>query len=301
MNRGNFWGTVQNMDGCIYNNCLVWPREVGTPLAVNRCGHSIPPRNHWYSYNAVLPDDVRHFQHQTINGCRGDIALENIGVTPVFNQIPCLNDRFVRFYPTQPTDVGKTITIFGIDGNGQVIRSQRSDGTFQDGVVLVLAMPFVETTFLVRRIDRVLKQATDGPVFGYQWDGATLFDLAAYASSETNPEYRNTKILTGLCNSMTSGCCSPGRVRALVKLKFIPVVNDDDLVLIDNLDALAVAMQSIKQSDAYDSDEAEKMMARAVHELNLELRDRLPIDETPVNFKPYGNAHLRRQRIGHLM
>ena len=78
----------------------------------------------------------------------------------------------------------------------------------------------------------------------------------------------------------------------------MPVVHDDDEVQIENLEAQALSIQSIKLSDAFDSDGAEKMMARAVHKLNLELRTKLPIDQIPVNFSPQGTAHLSRRKIG---
>jgi hypothetical protein len=297
MRRGNFWGTVRRLRGCIYNGCVAWPRTTGTVLALNRCGHSIPPQNYWYDYNAVLPEDVNN-QNLWGDRCWGDVAAVDHGTTPVFNQIPCLNDRYVRWYPSQPTDVGKTITIFGIDTNGQVISGLRSDGTIQDGLVMTLAVPYVQTAFLVRRIDRVIKDPTDGPVRGYQFDGATLYNLASYAASETAPDYRQSKIVSGCCVTTASG--EPSQISALVKLAFVPVVNDDDQVLIDNVDALALAMQSIKASDAYDSDNAEKLMLRAIHTLNLDLRDKLPIEQTVSRVAYHGTAHLWKRKIGTL-
>lgn len=298
MRRGNWWGTVRRLTGCIYNDCITWNRYVGTVLAINRCGNSIPPKNHWYGFSAVLPEDVINHNRYS-DRCWGDVAAPDDGTTSVFNQIPCLNDRYVRFYPSQPTDVGKTITIFGIDSNGQTIRSQFSDGTFQDGVVLTLEIPYVQTTFLVRRIDRVIKDETNGPVRGYQFDGATLYDLAYYDATETTPEYRKSKIVGGGRNNRP-GCC-PSQITALVKLAFVPVQFDDDLVLIDNLDALAMMVQAIKQSDSYDADQYEKMVLGAVRELNLDLRNKLPVDQTVVNFSPYGTASLNRLNIGRMI
>jgi hypothetical protein len=286
------------MTGCVYNDCLVFPRQLGTLLALNRCGHSIPPKNHWYGFSAVLPEDVVN-HGRCSDRCWGDVAARDDGVTSVFNQIPCLNDRFIRFYPSQPTDEGKTITLFGIDSNGQTIRSERTDGTFQDGVVLVLAVPFVQTDFLVRRIDRVLKEETDGPVRGYQFDGGTLYDLASYDAGETNPSYRKSRIVGG-CGPSRPGCC-PAQITALVKLAFTPMKYDDDLAGIDNIDALAMMVQSIKQSDAYDAEENRKQQLLAISEMNAELRDRLPIDSVVVSFQPYGTASLSRVRVGRMI
>lgn len=292
MRRGNWWGTLKIIRGCIYNNCLTWPRVVGTVLALRDCAGSAPPKNSWYEFDAVLPEHVRCWNRfQTFPGCDNRLALVDTTTSPVFNQIPCLNDRFLQFYITQPTDVGKTITVFGTDGNGVEILTLRSDGTIQPGVVLTFALPFVQTPTLIRNVSRIIKDVTDGPVYGYQFDGTNRFAMATYAPGETLPDYRTSRI--------THGCsCCPTQITAFIKLEFIKVTRPNDLILIDNLDALAMGMQAAKLGDAYDSGGSETMMARAVHELNLDLRNKLPIDEIPVRFSPQGTAHLRRQRIG---
>ena len=298
MRRGNWWGTVRRLRGCIYNGCIAWPRYVGTVLAINRCGRSAPPKNQWYDFDAVLPEHVRHWNQCGGFLCAHDLALADHNTTPVFNQIPCNTPRYLRFYITQPTDVGKTITIFGKSGGIELL-TKRSDGTIQPGLVLTLAIPFVETSTLFNSVERVIKDPTDGPVYGYQFDGTNLFPLSTYEPSETLPDYRSNKLVTSPC---PTNCQQwPSQIEALVKLQFVEAKTADDLVLIDNLDALATAMQSCKLSDAYDSAGAETMMARAVHELNLDLRDKLPIDQTPVRVKVYGTSDLRKQGIGTLM
>jgi hypothetical protein len=296
MDRGSFWNTIKVLRGCIYNNCITWPRSVGTVLAMNRCGQSVPPKNGWYNYDAVLPEHVHHWNRCGAFPCASDLALVDGGTSPVFNQIPCLNPRYLRFYITQPSDVGKTITVFGVDGNGLDILTTRSDGTIQPGIVLSLAIPFVQTPILISRVDRIIKDETDGPVYARQFDGAHLFDMATYGPNETLPDYRTSRI-------QSSGCASncnqwPSQISAFVKIQFIPVVHDDDEVQIENLEAQALAIQSIKLSDSFDSQAAETMMSRAVHVLNLQLRTKLPIDQIPVNFSPQGTAHLSRRKIG---
>lgn len=293
MRRGNWWGTVKVLKGCIYNNCLTWPRATGTVLAIEDGRGSAPPKNGWVEFNAVLPEHVHHWNKFGTFNCGCNLALVDSGTSPVFNQIPCLNDRYLQFYITEQSDVGRTITVFGVDGNGLDILTTHSDGTIQPGIVLTLAIPFVQTPTLIRRVDRIIKDVTDGPVYGFQFDGSNRFPLATYAPGETLPDYRTSRLNCG------STCC-PTHIAAFVKLEFIKATRPDDLILIDNLDALALGMQSAKLSDAFDSQGAEGMMARAVHELNLDLRNKLPIDTIPVRFQPFGTASLRRQKIGYM-
>jgi hypothetical protein len=294
MIRGNFWNTVKVMRGCVYNECITFPREVSTVLALNHCNGSVPPKNQWFAFDSVLPEHVHHWNKTGIFSCAQDIALGDTGTSSVFNQIPCLLPRFLRFYPIQLSDVGKTITIFGKSGGVEVITT-RADGTIQPGLVITLALPFVQTTIAFDNVSRIIKDPTDGIIWGYQFDGINLFPLATYQPSETLPEYRTSKIVQSGCGTNCNQW--PNQISALVKLQHIPVKNDDDLILIDNLEAIALAIQSVKLSDAYDSAGSEGMLSRAIHSLNLELRDKLPIDTVPVRFAPFGTATLNRRRI----
>ena len=299
LEHGSWWGTIQRMTGCLYNNCIAWPQPVGTVLAFNRCG-SVPPKNFWFEFNPVLPEQVNFWRTNGMFLCARDLALVDNGTTAVFNQIPCAHNHYVRFYPQHKDDVGKTITVFGIDNNGQEIITKRTDGSTQPGVVLTLAIPFVQSPFPLRRVERSLKDLTLKPVTGTQWDGVNEFPLVTYRAGETNPSYRSSKLLRSNCT--TVNCQQfPSMIEALVKLEFTPVMFDDDLVLIDNLDALAMAIQGVKLGDAYDAEGKAKFIGMAVHQLNLQLRNKYPIDQTPVRVKVFGTADLRRQGIGTLM
>ena len=75
-------------------------------------------------------------------------------------------------------------------------------------------------------------------------------------------------------------------------------MNDDDIVQIENLDALKLAIQAIKTGEGYNHEEAEKAMLRAVHELNLDLYDKYPLQQTPISVNAFGTALPRRAGIG---
>lgn len=298
MERGSWWNTLKVMRGCIYNGCITFPRAVGTVLALNRCGQSVPPKNAWYDFDSVLPEHVHHWNRFGTFPCAHDLALVDRGTSPVFNEIPCLNPRYLRFFITEQSDVGKTITIFGKSGGIEVLTT-RTDGTIQSGLVVTLAIPFVQTSILFDNVDRVIKDPTDGPVYVRQFDGNNFFNMATYAPSETLPDYRTSRIQSSGC---TNNCSQwPSQISAFVKLQFIPVVHNDDEILIDNVEALALAIQSIRLGDAYDSSGSETMLSRAVHVLNLQLRNKLPVDQIPVHFDPFGTAKLSRQKIGRMM
>ena len=308
MKRGNFWGTVQKVRLCTYNGCITWPRYVGTVLAINVCGHSVPVWNNWYQFEPLISQDFSRdgFSFSNGNLCIGNVLVENDGVTPVLNQIPCGSANAIRIFPSVRADIGKQITIYGIDENGQTLRTRNAQNIWQEGGTVTLAIPSVDTPFKLQSVSRISKPITSGPIRYFQVDAVNnvLLDLVTHDPSETNPMYRHSRI-QGLrspnaCN--TSNACSGLKtVDALVKLEFIPVVNDTDLILIENLDALKDMVQAIRKKEAGQIQAATALEVSAIHDLNLQLRDKFPNTQTPVNVMPYGTARLERQRIGTLI
>lgn len=297
MKRGNWWNTVVKTRICIYSGCITLPRYIETPLSTNICGEVTPIHNHWYQFTGLDRQDWNPNRTWP-----STVAWEQDGTTPVFNNIPCGKAMTISIFPRRQADLGKTITFFGIDQNGQTVRTTWPDGTFQEGEVvsLVINAGITDCSTVTRfsQVTRVLKDATEGEVDVYAYDvvNNVLLEMAHYQPSETNPEYVHLR-LHGYNAAQCSSCC-PLSVKLISQLRFIPVSNDSDLVLIDDLDALAVAIQSIKHSDAYDHDAAEKAMARAVHELNLYTRKKFPNENIPVSVSVYGSARLSRNGIG---
>lgn len=302
MTRGNFWGTVQLMRFCVYNECLVWPRQVGTILAINTCGRQVNVWNNWFQFAHIGGRRDWEGAGFTIDGfqCFGNLNMENQGTTPVYFQVPCGNNFYVRSYPGVRADIGKKITLFGIDSNGQAVRTKNSDGIWQDGETLVNALPFVSSTKRYREITRVVRDQTSFPgrMYYYDPDNNVLRDCAVYDPTDTNPDFRFTKI-PGLIHKRTaSGVNGCLQVSALAKLQFVEVQNDNDLVLISNLDAIGNMIQGIRKSDGGDSGGGETDVARAVHEMNLELRDKFPQEQTPISIRPAGAIGTRRANLG---
>lgn len=310
MNRGQFWGTVVKMRLCVYNSCLVWPRIVGTPLAVNINGHPSEVFNHWYEFQPITRADFHYGGGFVLSGntCVGNLQTINDGVSPVFNPISCNRPMYVRAYPSTLQDVGKKTRIFGIDENGLVIRTQNVDLTWTDGVELTLAMPFISTPFKIREITRITKDETEGTLRYYQYDAdnAVLLDLVWYEPDETSPMYRRSRLhkhhgTQGGCCATSQTCGGLSSVEAMVKLEFVPVKKDSDMVLISNEDALSDMMLAVKYSNAGDAAMAKDFEAKSIHELNLELENKIPQDQTVVTINPFGSALPDRHCIGSII
>lgn len=306
MTRGSWWGTVQRIESCIYNSCVVWPREVETVLALNTCGHYVPLSNKWFRFVPIGPAGIQEYGFSWLGlKCCGNLRGGDFGTSPVFNNVACGKANYIRAYTSKSADYGKTITIFGIDSNGQVITTKDANGIWREGIVLTLAAPFVSTSMQVREITRVVKDETQGVVRLYQYDATNnvLLDCATYEPSEVTPEYRVTKIegMGSNQNCSTSNCNGARTIQALVKLKYIPIEVDTDLVLIDCPMAMKIGMQAIRQQDSYSAEEFMKQTTLAVRELNLQLRNKFPVEHTSISIDPGLSAGMCRARVGRII
>jgi hypothetical protein len=287
MRRGDFEGTVVPIYTCVHNGCVVWPRYVGRIRQLNHCNRHIPIGNMWWDF---LPYERRHGWHSNEwwgwLGNRSSVV--NQGHSPLFQDI-LGEGRTVRAYNESPLDNNKGVWIFGEDNNGQRLMT-KGIGPWKDGLQLVFkaGSAYAETPINVRRIERVIKDETNGAVRLYAWNSSAsvLEELAYYEPSETHPNYVRSRI------TLPSLSCDAKGIIALVKLQFIPVKADTDLVLIDNLLALKYAIQSVRAQEAENTAKATEMLILAVDELNKELADANPETQTPVDLGAMGhNQH----------
>src|SRR5436853_3568787 len=164
MRRGDWSGTIVPIRVCIKKGCVVWPRYVGQVRKISVCNMSTPVYNLWYEFL-----DTKTFGCCWSGWNGSDCRMVQEGQVPTFNSI-FGDNRYVRAYTSAQADVGKTVTIFGVDNNNQPLRTNNPDNSWIDGVKLTLVGApnnYVQTPMFVRRIDRVLKDVTQGNVLLY--------------------------------------------------------------------------------------------------------------------------------------
>lgn len=289
MRRGDWSGTIVPLHTCVRAGCVVWPRYVGNVRKINVCKFPVAIKNVWYDFLEMRD------RNNWGGWCGGEARMIGQEQASTFSDI-FGDGRFVRAYCTARADVGKTIQLFGEDNNGQPLRTRNSDGTYTEGITITFAAPFASTSIYVRRIDRVIKDVTTGDVRLYAYNPTTdvLEDIALYGPTETVPSYAKYKLHAQTwptTTSSTAGTCCPSlSVVALVKLKFIPAQVDSDLVLVDNVDAIKMMIQSMRYEENGDRASARGLESDAIRELNLQLRDDMPEDQIPVEVNAFGNS-----------
>lgn len=298
--RGDFFGMIQTMRLCFRGCYPTWPRSVGTVISVRGCnlqsqiavqnqfsnypmnggnGSDFGNYGGWYSYGGAYSDRYSTFG--------GNGVLADAGQACTYNDISGNTGKYIRYYVVRANDIGKTITLFGKKYGAQPLQEKVSDA-WVNGVTLTAARPFVQSSELVTSIQSITREATEGMAYLYEYDPATdtMVDLAVFEPNETNPRYRRS-LLQNYGNIYGNQLDANGlpcvrQLEALVKLEFIPVRNDRDFLLVDDVDALAFMVQAIKMEQANDQDEAEKLILKAVRELNFADRDKNPDNQSAV-------------------
>lgn len=282
--RGAWFGTEVLARFCVYGCRVVWPRYVSTVLGARFCKFGeIEIKNNWYS---ILSWPMCNGSNW---GRGGDtLIMSDGGLVPTFNEITGNTGKFLRYHVVKANDYNRNITFFGKKYGGQPLQEE-IDGVWQNGLTLTSANPIAQTTTLVTSLTQVVREPTEGMTYLYQYDPTTtdLIMLAQYEPSETNPQYRSS-IINGIRaipgNTDNNGRCVR-QIEALVKLEYIPATKDRDFLIIDDFEALALAIQSIKFAEANDPDNSQKYLALAIAELNFESRNKNPAEQfvTSVN------------------
>jgi hypothetical protein len=164
--------------------------------------------------------------------------------------------------PTWPGSFASTPTVVATGG----ITSYPWTGTWNIAITLTELTRITTNAF--RNVDAINKTATKGWVRVYAVDPDTGSEacVAILAPDETLPMYRRYAI-PGFENSNGSV------VTVLAKRKFIPVVTDDDDLIVTNLGALKMMAIAIEKEENNNIQEAVVYEAKAVELLKEELKE----------------------------
>lgn len=264
--KGKWVGTLARYRICVSAACLSWPRAIETIEAFAICNGPGTVRSGWYEFADFGWGQI-HSDY-----CVGNQLIDR-GHAPAFDDITGTNKK-IRVYCDLSVDVGKSILLQGYDENGNWILTNNGE---TNGEEVVLAMPYVDTDNLFTGLTGVQKEVTKGNVRLYELNTSTSAQkpLAIYEPDETLPEYRRSLVpgLTnrGVCCGTDASECEKKTVTVIAKLKFIPVVNETDWVMIGNVPALKDMCQSIQKREDNLITEALAYEASAVRELESEL------------------------------
>ena len=289
-------GTMARMRFYINNGTITMPREVQSLRRVNVDGIPVSIFNRWYEFLNYGPgsmDDNKSSTNDFIDLGDGFCTHSDVHTAR----------QILVTAGTEEQD--KTIRIMGNDENGLEVRTNDEPG---EAVAIRKNLP----AYSVNKfscITSVVKPATKGYVYLSAYAASPLirYDLATYHPDETNPCYRRYRV-TAVCQCKTAltdcSLCAyaatcvaytncalttdsttpPHTCTALVKLRYLPLMHDNDPLLIQNLPAIKMMLQAIRRLDAGDFATGKAFETSAANTL-LEQVDDIEPQANQINFE----------------
>lgn len=286
--HGNWWGTTQVVRLPVVTNCFRTPSCVSALLGVRNCNRAATIHGEFHNW---LPNwDPR-------DDYGWDLSFEPDGTTVLQEEFS--TPKILRIYPGSTTDVGKTIRFFGYDKNNAWVRTATA-GVFQDGELVTLESPFVDTVTEWSNITGRIKDLTDQrvQVFAYTAGDVTLTPVATYEYWETSGVFQRYKV-------HQPNAIVRGTIDCKVKIEFQAARHDSDFLRIGNRPALELALQALKAKDDGDLARADVLFfgnaqqkrLGAIPLLQQELRTYTD-DRIAANVQVHGSANFRRVMAG---
>lgn len=246
MAEGDWLGTWALYRICVNSSCLSWPRPIERITMLNICDQPVPVRNQWYEFIENGPGYTK-----ADNTCAPWQGIDQ-NQSPLFSDITSTAKK-VKVYADYTEAVGAKILLKGFDANYNWIQTTYNGSLIEGEYVTISAStPAVSTKYFAPPGPQiVIKPVTNGPVRLYSYDDTVSpvaqAPIAVYEGGETNPIYRRTKI-PNLARTSDDECLTR-TVTALVKLRHIDVVSDNDTLTIQSREAFRLACQSIRQEE----------------------------------------------------
>jgi hypothetical protein len=286
---------------------ITLPREIARIESVTICDWPVPVFNQFYEYMQFGNGRMQHRRHNNKSHIRAAYTRNN---EPLFTDVHG-GAQLISLFASDAADVtgNKRVLVQGFDQNNQPIYTNDGGNTIV-GEFVILKAPFATTLNQFVRITGIQKDVTSGPVQIFQMSPASgaLVLLSTLEPGEQTTSYRRyffDCLPCGCCpvpnGPIPDASCLPPQVTAIAKLELIPVVNDTDWLLFQNLEAIieeCAAVRFSEMDNASSQQQAEIHHKRAVRLLNGELGHYLGVNTPGVQVNVFGSAKLERQAIG---
>lgn len=220
---------------------------------------------------AGTPSHIWGTDYQFISSGVGDLDYREggLGLTDagaghcVMFDIPVNESAYLFAISDYPGDRGKVMALRVLVPDGTERNLEIPIGSWQGGVVgQINGHDLRRTTIACVKVDKVvLPDGLEGYVSLYAQmsdDAADIRFLGKYHPHITVPDFRRYRIN----HAMDAGV--PLDILAQVRLNFVPLVDDNDVIPFDSLFAVQAMVQSQKEFNAGNIDQAMKYQALAV-------------------------------------
>lgn len=216
--------------------------------------------------------------------------LVDLGETyPIMKDIPEDDTWTIAAFSTEASDAALELTIKGtveynnnplVDGSPykNIPINRWDDGV--EGVIKNMSTVQVSADEY-KDIQQVIKPVTKGYVTLYAIDKTAgtattdrvMYYLAKYHPDETVPSYRRYKIMLANVRDEDTDASVGNKIIAMVKLKFTPAVHENDILLIQDVQALKLGCMALARLEADEFKKYKALKDEAILLLHKQLAD----------------------------
>jgi hypothetical protein len=212
---------------CVCDGCVTLPRDVGTILGIDVCGHPTLIQDQWFKYHINGPG--------VCGGC---------GVITEMGQVCTYKDPSEPAYliaeVTSASDNNKKLRVFANDVNGRKIFTPGPNGVLQEGFLVPMIFGFSKPAPNVPPLSSIYRISRDETkdfvklIAIRASDGVSQTKIGEYEPDEILPQYRRIKV--------------PHKSPILVKYKkaSLQIRSQQNFINIDNYEALRLACRAVK-------------------------------------------------------
>jgi hypothetical protein len=225
----------------VTNGNITWPREIAAITAISQCCYPIPMRNMWFEF-LESGYGLRNCDGQS---CECLPEMLDRGVSPLSTDMS--GSYKLKLYCDLSSDNGSVVIVRGYDADGNWIRTV--DGSnYIDGEKISTSTTGTLSNKTYSSVKEIIKPETDGPVRLYEYDSTDSSQslIGTYQWNETVPMYRRSYV-GGICDPTVTTA-----INVVAKREFIPVADDNDILMVGNLPALKAMCLAILQEDKND-------------------------------------------------
>lgn len=276
--RADWDQTQRHVKLCTRLGCVALPREFDSARLVGVDGSPVDLFPNSYTYLENGPGLENLSDHYGMD-------LEDLGDGwPTFFDVPFEDgtDFHIFFVTTDHTDSQKTVTVYGRNKDGTELLQTNglpglqasirhwagsTEGSLDSYPEPSLTVPVHQITQLVLPLARRAYLS----LFAVNTTTHEMFFLSKYHPAETSPAYRRYKLLGADGTNARS-------VRMLCKVRHVPLVRDDDVLLIQDLDAIKIMVMAIREENAGNVTSAVTLEALANAQLAKQLANKRSAD-----------------------
>lgn len=244
---------------CVNEACLTWPREIETIEAAMLDNAPLTVRDSWYEFLGSGPGGL---SEDTGIGKQ----LVDRGTSVAFSEVTSGNKKIAVYCDGAEDVANKRIVVRFVNSYGNK-QFTAFNGNVIEGESLALPAAgnyaYTVNKLAPGGLYHVVKPVTNYMVrlYEYDVDDATIRPLAFYEPKETVPEYRSS-LIPNLAASVGDGC-EKITVIVMGKKRYIPCVDDNDLLMIPNIEAVRLGVQAVRFEENNLADDAMKFWALA--------------------------------------